>query len=206
MIDIASNSSWLSCTLKLIQIVQMLIQGQYIHMPTVLTIPHINTTNLPAIQKEFGKIFEEPLTTINLKHALLHDKQKLDRCFLSSFTTKVTKDILDHIANLPLLDFCLSVSGTNQKFSNVSPTSLTLKPGEQYEFVIYFKKHGSADLSVRSMKFPKKKDEGWFVCLGDVDSDTLVQIKRLTIVRQGSCSLLVDTPPKLGECFCFSPR
>ena len=47
MIDIAANEGWLATALRLMQLVQMVIQGRWIHDSLLLTLPHVEHHHLP---------------------------------------------------------------------------------------------------------------------------------------------------------------
>lgn len=47
MIDIAAEKGWLASTLRIMQLLQMIIQARWIDEPAVITLPHINKEHLP---------------------------------------------------------------------------------------------------------------------------------------------------------------
>ena len=48
MIDISAESGWLSTTLQLQNLLQMIVQGHWCSQPSLLCLPHIEVTNLHA--------------------------------------------------------------------------------------------------------------------------------------------------------------
>lgn len=49
-------------------------------------------------------------------------------------------------------------------------------------------------------KFPKIKDEGWFVVLGDLERQELVAMKRVGFVKRHTpVNLVFTTPPDIGR-------
>lgn len=56
-------------------------------------------------------------------------------------------------------------------------------------------------------RFPKPKDEGWFLTLGHVDSIELLALKRVPFIQNTSHQLIAfSTPLKPGKLiiYCFS--
>lgn len=60
---------------------------------------------------------------------------------------------------------------------------------------------GKQDTKAIAPKFPKAKDEGWFLILGEVDKKELIALKRVGYVRNRSTvSIAFYTPEKNGRC------
>ena len=53
-----------------------------------------------------------------------------------------------------------------------------------------------SDSKVHAPRFPKAKDEGWWLVLGEVDSGELVALKRLGFVRGSTRSSLAFCSPE----------
>jgi len=197
MIDIAANNSWLSCTLKIIHIMQMLIQGQYIHISALLTVPHITEyclENLAAECKRHLNMEKHDLSLLSLKIASLQKRSSLERVILSLYDAKFAKEIMGYISNLPLLDLDIMIPQTGAAFTKDSQETLSLNANEEYDLLLIIKRHGSSNLDVHAPRFPKKKEEGWFVCIGDIEHDYLIQIKRISVHKQSTCSVAITAP------------
>ena len=66
----------------------------------------------------------------------------------------------------------------------------------KYCFCFQHKSHLAATL-----KFPKPKDEGWFIVLGDTSDNELIAMKRLPYIRgRKSTSLAFFTPMEPCKC------
>lgn len=56
------------------------------------------------------------------------------------------------------------------------------------------------DSKAQAPRFPKMKDEGWFLVLGEVDRRELLAVKRVGYVRNCSAvSVAFYTPEKTGK-------
>ncbi|KAF5285003.1 hypothetical protein FQR65_LT02315 [Abscondita terminalis] len=197
MTDIASNNGWLSCTLRIILVMQMLIQGQYINTSALLSLPHVTEAHLPALYTEIRKKLNLDKASVNLpklKLICLKNRVQLECALTVLFEMHTVKEILRHISDLPLLDVSLTVPHTNQTFSKNDIQTVILDENEEYEFLFHVKRLGPPNLSVHAPRFPKKKDEGWLLCVGDVKYDYLLQVKRISVTKQTNCSLMITTP------------
>ncbi|KAK4887058.1 hypothetical protein RN001_003329 [Aquatica leii] len=197
MTDIASNNGWLSCTLRIIMLMQMLIQGQYINTPVLLSLPHITEAHLPMLYAEIKKKLNLDKADVNLprlKFICLKNRIHLECALTVLFEMSTAKEILRHISDLPLLDVSVTIPHTNQTFSKSNIQPVILDANEEYEFIFHIKRLGSPNLSVHAPRFPKKKDEGWLLCVGDVKYDYLLQIKRFTVSKHMNCSIMITTP------------
>ncbi|KAF5297298.1 hypothetical protein FQA39_LY12137 [Lamprigera yunnana] len=197
MTDIASNNAWLSCTLRIIQVMQMLVQGQYVNMSVLLTLPHITEAHLPTLYSEIKKkldLDESDVSLPMLKLSSKKNKIQLECALTVLFEMKMAREILRHISDLPLLDVSITIPHTKQTFTKTSIQRVLLNANEEYEFIFHIKRMGAPNLSVHAPRFPKKKDEGWILCMGDTKYDYLLQIKRVTVTKQTNCSMMITTP------------
>lgn len=55
MIDICANNGWLSVSLRLINLMQMLTQGMWLYEPDVLCLKHVTKPTLGALQQEVNR-------------------------------------------------------------------------------------------------------------------------------------------------------
>ncbi|KAB0798855.1 hypothetical protein PPYR_06735 [Photinus pyralis] len=202
MTDIASNKGWLSCTLRVIHVMQMLIQGQFLGTSVLLTLPHVTEAHLPTLYSELQKklnMDERSVSLPSLKFACQKNRVQLECALTVLFEMKTAKEILKHISDIPLLDVSITFPQLEQTLSRKNIPTLSLTADEEYEFVFNIRRLGSPDLSVHAPRFPKKKDEGWFICVGDSKYDYLLQIKRVTVVRQTNCSMMITAPSAPGN-------
>lgn len=65
MIDIVAENGWLASTLRIMQLLQMVIQARWIDEPAVITLPHINKEHLPLFSSLPAPLPVLCATTIN---------------------------------------------------------------------------------------------------------------------------------------------
>ncbi len=72
-----------------------------------------------------------------------------------------------------------------------------VQPFNQYWFRSFQRKQ---DSKAQAPRFPKPKDEGWFLVLGEVEKKELLAIKRVGFLRNhSSVSVAFYTPEKTGK-------
>lgn len=50
MLDLVADAGWLGATLQVVNVLQMLIQGRWLSDSSFLTIPYIETSDLPMFR------------------------------------------------------------------------------------------------------------------------------------------------------------
>lgn len=206
MVDIATNAGWLSCTLRVIHLIQMLIQGQWINEHELLTIPNINKSNLGPLLKELSR--NEKLRHIHVdtlagfKYAAVKHPSLFENALLPIYGFKSMETITEHLYSLPSVDVNLTIvsseTGDNFMLDLNSSVTTTLQPGSEYDFSFSFHRKSADDkLAVHSKKFPKKKDESWFLCIGT--GNDLLNIKRIVIRKRSNATVKVTIPKHLGN-------
>lgn len=206
MVDISANNGWLGNTLKTIHLIQMLVQGQWIYEPDLFTIPHINKANYQALIKELrqlDKLKNVPVDTLSgLKYATMSHRNLIESSLYNIHESKMVDSIIKHLQILPWIHCKFSIfnpeSNNRINIDFSSSKSVELTAATEYEFVFSFNRKSSSDkLNVNSKKFPKTKDESWFICIAC--GDELVAIKRLVIRKKTSTTFNLTSPSLLGN-------
>ncbi|XP_022899943.2 activating signal cointegrator 1 complex subunit 3-like [Onthophagus taurus] len=205
MIDVASNNGWLSCSLRIIHVMQMIIQGRWIYEPDVLTIPGITKSNLSALMKEFNKDgrLRSTENLAGLKFLEIRHSKGLEEALINVFGSKKSREVIKSIQNVPWIDINVNISNADDALDakiDDEKDLIDVFPGKEFEVKVHINKKGfGKDKSVlQSSKFPKKKDEGWFMILAETTGDELIDIKRFNVHRKCSVSLKFESPSKLG--------
>lgn len=83
MIDIAADEGWLAPTLRIMHLVQMCVQGRWISDPSILTLPHFNSSRFTvlkqALQKSFRKLILKEIFSLSELLMLYQQDEKLVR-------------------------------------------------------------------------------------------------------------------------------
>ena len=234
MIDVTADAGWLATTLRIQQLLQMVIQAIWIDDPSVLILPHVDSTLLPFLQTNLSpEAIHLPVLqqyfSDNSAQAALRNQLNMDQI----------RDIQQVLASLPIIDVSISVLWGEQRVSvsATHPEWVCVPTAEECLLNVTFSRSNSSNSSMSTAagsggarpkqsklsvapspalsnesrsrgsnrsayapKFPKAKDEGWFMTLGSVDDNELVAIKRATLPStKSSQQLAFATPEKKGR-------
>lgn len=221
MLDVVANEGWLVSALSICNLVQMIIQARWLHDSSLLTIPHIEKQDLYVFRRWSGG-YRGPIESLPELIAACDGKQ-------DNFTAMV-KEILQpnqisqawlYVSQLPVVEVSLSVKGWWEEcveqtersipssVSNIRDESswLSLHADQEYVLQVSLRRLNTGqqrrrqDSRAQAPRFPKPKDEGWFLVLGEVEKKDLLAIKRVGFIRnRSSVSVAFYTPEKTGKC------
>ncbi|XP_053317304.1 activating signal cointegrator 1 complex subunit 3 [Spea bombifrons] len=228
MLDVAANHGWLVTALNISYLVQMIIQARWVHDSSLLTLPNIEKHHLHLFTKWVqgsrrpnSANFNGPIECLPELLAVCEGREDI-------FTSILQRDLQgghisqawSFVANLPLIDISLQIKGcwdrAVQTQSEVSiPTNISgtqekkwimLHADQEYVLQVSLQRiragyrKGKQDSKAIAPKFPKAKDEGWFLILGEVDKKELVALKRVGYVRNRNvASVAFYTPENTGR-------
>ncbi|XP_026582462.1 activating signal cointegrator 1 complex subunit 3 [Pseudonaja textilis] len=226
MLDVAANEGWLVTALNITNLAQMLIQGRWIHDSSLLTLPNIEYHHLHLFRKwSQGKrkgAYQGPVECLPELMAACDGKENIFAsivdCDLTS--THITQ-AWHYLSHLPVIDISMIIKGCcddtvhQQKEMIVPVLSMNIRDDKKWmklhadqEYVLQINLHrlrigftkGKQDTKAIAPRFPKVKDEGWFMILGEVDKKELVALKRVGYVRnQNVISIAFYTPEIPGR-------
>ncbi|XP_015183023.1 PREDICTED: activating signal cointegrator 1 complex subunit 3 isoform X2 [Polistes dominula] len=180
MIDIVAEKGWLASTLRIMQLLQMVIQARWIDEPAVITLPHINKEHLPLFSSLPAPLPVLCATTIN-------NYNRLAKALNKEFHEEQIHQIHQVIKQMPMLCIDLTLHGNwedgNEKKIPLQTNYnqvIDLRENEEYTLVIKMKrKNHSNALKAHCPMFQKGKDEGWFLVLGDISKRELWALRRV---------------------------
>ncbi|XP_022375871.1 activating signal cointegrator 1 complex subunit 3 [Enhydra lutris kenyoni] len=211
MLDVAANQGWLVTALNITNLVQMVIQGRWLKDSSLLSVPNIEHHHLHVFRKwspgiKGGRGGGHGV--IDCLPELIHACGGKDHVFSSMMENELPavkmKQAWNFLSRLPVIDVGLSVKGwwddSVEGHGELSITTLTsdkrndnrwIRLHADQEYVlqvslqrVHFGFHkGKQDSHAVTPRFPKLKDEGWFLILGEVDKRELIALKRVGYVR-----------------------
>nr|AAI69103.1 Ascc3 protein [Rattus norvegicus] len=228
MLDVAASQGWLVTTLNITHLIQMVIQGRWLKDSSLLTIPNIEQHHLHLFRKWKPPVkgpHAKCRTSIECLPELIHACEGKEHVFSSMVEKELqpakTKQAWNFLSHLPVINVGISVKGSwddsVEGHNELSISTLTadkrdentwikLHADQQYvlqvslqrvHFEFHKVKHESHAVTPR---FPKLKDEGWFLILGEVDKRELVAVKRVGFVRtHHEASISFFTPEAPGR-------
>ncbi|CAH2252491.1 activating signal cointegrator 1 complex subunit 3 isoform X1 [Pelobates cultripes] len=228
MLDVAANHGWIVTALNISNLVQMVIQARWVHDSSLLTVPNIEAHHLHLFSKwnqrkgkKDSREFTGPIECLPELIAACERKEDV-------FTSIIERDLQcahisqawDYVSNLPVIDVSLRIKGCwDAAVHPENELSIpTIFPGMQermwtdlhadQEYVLQISlqriragsRKGRQDSKAIAPMFPKAKDEGWFLILGEADKKELLALKRVGYVRnRNMVSLAFYTPENTGR-------
>ncbi|XP_048883103.1 activating signal cointegrator 1 complex subunit 3 [Brienomyrus brachyistius] len=229
MLDVAANEGWLVTALSICNLVQMLVQSRWLHDSSLLTLPHIEQQHLHLFRRwgsdhAKGKAagFSGPIEGLPELMAACAGRE-------STFSAIVGKELQagqvsqawSFLSHLPVVEVRMSVKGwwedCRERAERPIPTTasnirsetswLPVHADQEYVLQVNLRRINigqqkrKQDSKATAPRFPKPKDEGWFLVLGEIDRRELLAVKRVGYVRnQSSASIAFFTPEKTGRC------
>ncbi|XP_058808781.1 activating signal cointegrator 1 complex subunit 3 [Phymastichus coffea] len=204
MIDVVAERGFLSSTLRVMQLLQMVLQARWIDEPAVLTLPYVEKEHLHLFS-DFPKCLPWFCSAIGNNYG------RLSNVFLQEFIDDHVSKIHQVAKDMPILciDLCiqgnLKSGGDEMKIeisSKASEKYIELQLNEEYTLIVGTKrKNYSQTLKVHCPKYHRTKDEGWFLVLGDIQRRELWALKRVSGINgpRKTHYLQFNTPPNSGR-------
>ncbi|NWZ04026.1 ASCC3 protein, partial [Loxia curvirostra] len=229
MLDVAAHHGWLVTALNITNLVQMVVQGRWIHDSSLLTLPNVELQHLYLFRKwsqgqrkSVHGGYQGPIECLPELMAACEGKENVFASIVDSeLPAAHISQAWNFLCRLPILNVSLSIKGSwdeaVQPQNEVPVPSWTtdtrddkrwIKLHADQEYVLQINLHrtqmgyqGKQDSKAMAPRFPKVKDEGWFLILGEVDKKELIALKRTGYVRnRNTVSLAFYTPETPGKC------
>ncbi|CAG2116212.1 unnamed protein product, partial [Medioppia subpectinata] len=224
MIDVAALAGALPAVLRIVTLLQMIVQCRWHYDNPVLTLPDISAQTAAALPQELRSL---PLL---VRTALSQGFQALQRLLKPHLRDQsALKTLYETLVKLPLIDVALSVVKTQSSGAESSdaPTEknecipvpmdavfgpthrqqpIRVERDTEYALVCDFQRlhtrggggqRAGRSSGVRAVapKFPKPKDENWFAILGDTERRELLALRRVGAIAGKTQHTLTFTTP-----------
>jgi activating signal cointegrator complex subunit 3 len=223
MIDVAASEGWLAATLRIMSLVQMSIQGRWSSDSSLLTLPHVEERHVDQLNEALsqsrvlvGKGLKEVLTLAELQLAAEVDEGFVTKALGRSLSRQDLKKLTDVISKLPALSVTWRLrspeKNSGRDSSGVQGVGgegeggvvrgqrwVDVGMAEECVVVVQITRNShrkSHDTRAYAPKYPKQKDEGWWVLIGEVDSGELLALKRLGYIRTKTVTTLAFLAPE----------
>lgn len=202
MLDIVTNSGWLSCSLKMIHLLQMILQGQWIDDSCLTMLPQVKKDDVPLLYSALIERFAKHthITLATLKQLYSENPAKFKEIFAG---ISGSRDIEKFLTGLPIIT--ISVKTAEVESPNALQT-ISLTDGRMYsftadssvEFKFQLNRRGKNTLEVHSNKFMKTKEESWILVIGLPEEDVLLASKKLSFKKQKIVNVKLKMPSQKG--------
>ncbi|XP_076004539.1 activating signal cointegrator 1 complex subunit 3 [Genypterus blacodes] len=229
MLDLAANEGWLVTALGICNLVQMIVQGRWLYDSSLLSLPHVEQQHLYLFRKWVNRKgrgetggFNGPIEGLPELIATCEGREGVFASMISQeFQTNQIAQAWSFLSQLPILEVQMSVKGwwedkQGQTEYPLPAAGATLREERSWlnvhadqEYVLQLslrrinvgQRRRKQDSKAQAPRFPKAKDEGWFLVLGEVDHRELLAVKRVGFVRHHTAvSVAFYTPEKTGRC------
>ncbi|XP_068602904.1 activating signal cointegrator 1 complex subunit 3 [Brachionichthys hirsutus] len=227
MLDVAASEGWLVTAISVCNLVQTIVQGRWLHDPSLLTLPHVEQQHLYLFRKgeqdggAAGSVGEPIEGLPELIDACGGRQSVLSAIMSPEFQPQQVAQAWSFLSRLPVLDVRMSVRGcwedSQEQTERLLPATranlreqrswLGVHADQEYVLQVSLRRinlgqqRRPQDSKAQAPRFPKSKDEGWFLILGEVDRRELLAIKRVGFIRSCSTvSVAFFTPEKTGRC------
>uniref|UniRef100_A0A7S0GP72 RNA helicase n=1 Tax=Micromonas pusilla TaxID=38833 RepID=A0A7S0GP72_MICPS len=179
IVDVISSSGWLAPALAAMELSQMVTQGMWDKDSALLQLPHVDK-ECAARCAEAG--VESVYDIVDMED----DK----RAALLQMSDAQMSEVAVACNRYPNVEVRYSVAGAE-----------TIETGDTVELVVELEREmDDGDLGpVLAPRFPKKKEESWWLVVGDANKGTLAAIKRVTLGRKSKVRLEFAAPEEAGK-------
>ncbi|WVZ78242.1 hypothetical protein U9M48_025985 [Paspalum notatum var. saurae] len=184
MVDVISSNGWLSLALSAMELSQMVTQGMWDRDSVLLQVPHFTKDLARRCQendrKPIESIFDLAEMGIDEMRGLLQ------------LSNSQLQDIIEFIKRFPNVDMAYEVregddisAGDNVTVQVTLERDMTNLPSEVGP--------------VHAPRFPKPKEEGWWLVIGDSSTNQLLAIKRVALQKRARVKLEFSAPGEAGR-------
>ncbi|GFQ81252.1 activating signal cointegrator 1 complex subunit 3 [Trichonephila clavata] len=221
MIDVCADKGWLAPTLLSMTLLQMILQARWHDDNALLTLPHIEKNHLTYLRFSTdvrNETKKEPIECLPMLIEKVAKNYELLESALWDILEEVhMRDIHNTLTSLPIISITAAIKGWWDESTNEEMRPLNLKESrgirpdshwldvhadQEYVLTVNFRRLSRPrnDRKAIAPKFPKQKEEGWFVVLGSIETKELIAMKRVPyILHKSTQQLMFYTPEKQGR-------
>jgi pre-mRNA-splicing helicase BRR2 len=179
IVDVISSSGWLAPALAAMELSQMLTQGQWDKESVLLQLPHVD--------KECAKRCEK--AGVESIYDLV-DMEDDARAELLQMSGTQMEEVASACNRYPNIEVSYEIADQDE-----------VAAGDSVEMVVSLEREteDSEVGSVVAPRYPKKKEEAWWLVVGDTKRGTLSAIKRVTLGRKSKVKLEFSAPAEAGK-------
>lgn len=171
-VDVLSTNGWLNPALAAMELSQMCTQGMWNKDSFLKQLPHFTADMIDRCkERQIETIFD------------IMDMEDEDRDKLLGLSAGKMADVAKFCNRYPNIELNYEVEGKNE-----------IVCGDQVNVNVTLEREDEVSGPVIAPLFPQKREENWWVVLGDTKSNTLLSIKRLTLTQKAKLKLDFAAP------------
>ncbi|KAL4717222.1 hypothetical protein ACJJTC_017109 [Scirpophaga incertulas] len=207
MIDTSAENGWLTVCLCCQMLMQSIVQARWPTDSPLTTLPYIDSQHLYMFT-QMAKDTKKPCTVLNgLKVATMKNYELLAKYLRKEFEENQIEHIHKAICDYPTLDVRLAIRGLwfdseqeqDRRIPQPVPRDawMPLHAEQEYTVVLEMQRRGGNPNNVLCPRFPRGKNEGWFLTLGSLEHSELHALKR--VPPKGTAQITFYTPSQPGR-------
>ncbi|CAH2058393.1 unnamed protein product [Thlaspi arvense] len=183
MVDVISSSGCLNLALLAMEVSQMVTQGMWNRDSPLLQLPHFTRDLAKRCQENPGNNIKSVFDLVEME-----DDRRQE---LLQMTDAQLFDIARFCNSFPNIDVTYEVVGGNE-----------VTPGKEITLQVMLERdmEGRSEVGpVDAPRYPKAKEEGWWLVVGETKTNQLLAIKRISLQRSAKVKLAFAVPTEPGE-------
>ncbi|CAD6222868.1 unnamed protein product [Miscanthus lutarioriparius] len=184
MVDVISSNGWLSLALSAMELSQMVTQGMWDRDSVLLQVPHFTKDLARRCQENEGKPIESIFDLAEMGVDEMRDLLQLSNSQL--------QDIIEFFKRFPNVDMTYEV---REGDDITAGDNVTVQVTLERDMTNVSSEVGP----VHAPRFPKPKEEGWWLVIGDSSTNQLLAIKRVALQKRARVKLEFSAPAETGR-------
>ncbi|GJN18769.1 hypothetical protein PR202_gb05967 [Eleusine coracana subsp. coracana] len=184
MVDVISSNGWLSLALNTMELSQMVTQGMWDRDSVLLQLPHFTKDLARRCQENEAKPIESIFDLAEMSVDEMRDLLQLSNSQL--------QDIIEFFKRFPNVDMAYEVREGDDIGAG---DNVTLQVTLERDMTNLTSEVGP----VQAPRFPKPKEEGWWLVVGDSSTNQLLAIKRVALQKRARVKLEFTAPAEAGR-------
>ncbi|XP_032222645.2 U5 small nuclear ribonucleoprotein 200 kDa helicase-like isoform X1 [Nematostella vectensis] len=175
-VDVLSSNGWLSPALAAMELAQMATQAMWSKDSYLKQIPHFTPDIIKrCVEKEVESVFD------------IMDLDDEERNKLLKLDDVQMQDVARFCNRYPNIELSFEIPDKNQ-----------IKTGRPVNMTVDLEREDEQPGAVIAPFFPQKREEGWWLVIGDTKANSLISIKRLTLQQKAKVKLDFVAPSSPG--------
>ncbi|XP_019185003.1 PREDICTED: DExH-box ATP-dependent RNA helicase DExH12-like [Ipomoea nil] len=184
LVDVISSNGWLNLALLTMEVSQMVTQAMWERDSMLLQLPHFTKDLAKKCQENPGKNVETVFDLLEME-----DDERRE---LLQMSDSQLMDIARFCNRFPNIDLTYEVVESENVSAGGDDVSVQVTLERDLE--------GRTEVGpVFAPRYPKTKDEGWWLVVGDPKSNQLLAIKRVSLQRKSRIKLDFAAPAEPGK-------
>ncbi|KAL0296226.1 UNVERIFIED_CONTAM: DExH-box ATP-dependent RNA helicase DExH12 [Sesamum radiatum] len=183
MVDVISSNGWLNLALLAMEVSQMVTQGMWERDSMLLQLPHFTKELAKRCQENPGKSIETVFDLVEME-----DDERRE---LLQMSDSQLMDIARFCNRFPNIDLTYEVLDSDN-----------IRAAEDVSVHVSLERdlEGRTEVGpVDAPRYPKSKEEGWWLVVGDTKTNQLLAIKRVALQRKSRVKLDFTAPAEPGK-------